>query len=66
MIEQVIAPMVHNIKTSLKVYSTYNDNINMDLTHLEELVQRANYINNNFCIDDIQVDACSLPYDIKS
>lgn len=50
-----IAPMVHNIKTSLKVYSTYNDNINIDLTHLEELAQRAKYINNNFCIDDKKI-----------
>ena len=50
-----IAPMVHNIKTSDNVYSTYSNNINVELTHLEELGQRAKYINNNFCNDDMKI-----------
>jgi hypothetical protein len=51
-----IAPMVHNLKTSSKVYSTYNDNIDMKLTHLEELSQRAISINENL-LSDKQIDA---------
>jgi len=46
-----IAPMVHNLKTSQKVYSTYKNNINMDLTHLEELVKRAVAMNETFTTD---------------
>ena len=42
-----IAPLVHNLKTSKKVYSTYNDNIDMKLTHLEELALRTKTIDNN-------------------
>ena len=49
-----IAPMVHNLKTKDTVYSTYN-NINMDLTHLEELSQRVKYMNTTFNIDNIQI-----------
>jgi len=49
-----IAPMVHNLKTSSNVYSTYNDNIDINLTHLQELAQRAKYINNNLSIEDMQ------------
>jgi hypothetical protein len=50
-----IAPMVHNLKTKDTVYSTYNNNINMDLTHLEELSQRVKYMNTAFNIDNIQI-----------
>ena len=50
-----IAPMVHNLKTKDTVYSTYNNNINMDLTHLEELSQRVKYMNTTFNIDNIQI-----------
>ena len=39
-----IAPLVHNLKTSQKVYSTYDENINMKRTHLEELASRAKAI----------------------
>ena len=39
-----IAPIVHNLKTNTKVYSTYDDNISMDATHLEELASRAKEI----------------------
>ncbi len=39
-----IAPIVHNLKTATKVYSTYNNNIDMGLTHMDELLLRANHI----------------------
>ena len=50
-----IAPMVHNIKTSDNVYSTYDNNIDMKLTHLEELGKRAKHINTAFKSDDKQI-----------
>lgn len=34
-----IAPISHSLKTSKKVYSTYNDNVDTKLTHLEALTQ---------------------------
>lgn len=43
-----IAPMVHNLKTADKVYSTYDDAIPLHLTHLEELSLRVKYINTTF------------------
>jgi len=46
-----IASVVHNLKTSKKVYSTYNENIDMNLTHMEELLLRANHIRDNIKID---------------
>lgn len=42
-----IGIMEHNLKTAENVYSTYDDNIDMNLTHLEELRIRVNYINSN-------------------
>ena len=39
-----IAPLVHNLKTSKKVYSTYDENIDIKKTHLEELASRVNNI----------------------
>jgi CRISPR/Cas system endoribonuclease Cas6 (RAMP superfamily) len=42
-----IAPIVHNLKTSDKIYSTYNDEISIDLKHLEELSLRATWIKDN-------------------
>ena len=50
-----IAPMVHNLKTSLNVYSTYNDSIDMNLTHLQELSPRAKYINDNFSTQEKEI-----------
>ena len=49
-----IAPMVHNLKTSKKVYSTYDDEIVHKQTHLQELADRAKWIDNNL-ISDKQV-----------
>jgi len=46
-----ISPMVHNLKTNSKIYSTYDDNIDMKLTHLEELSQRAVHIKDEFKSD---------------
>ena len=39
-----IAPMVHNLKTDKKVYSTYSDDITITTTHLKELASRAKWI----------------------
>ena len=46
-----IAPLVHNLKTSKKVYSTYDENIDMGKTHLEELASRAKAIKNELKTD---------------
>lgn len=46
-----IGIMEHNLKTADKVYSTYSDTIDMNLTHLEELRMRAKYISNNLKTD---------------
>lgn len=50
-----IAPMVHNLKTASSIYSTYDCKIDINLTHLEELARRAEYINTTFNIDNIQI-----------
>lgn len=39
-----IAPIVHNLKTSKKLYSTYDENISIGNSHLEELASRAKSI----------------------
>lgn len=39
-----IAPIAHNIRTDKKFYSTYDKNIKMGTTHLEELTHRAKWI----------------------
>ena len=46
-----IAPLVHNLKTSEKVYSTYDENIDMGKTHLEELASRTKAIKNELNTD---------------
>lgn len=46
-----IAPIAHNIKSSEKVYSTYDENISSKLTHLEELAHRAKWIKKNLQTD---------------
>jgi hypothetical protein len=50
-----IAPIVHNLKTSNTVYSTYDDNIDIKLTHLEELAKRDKYINKTFSTKDTKI-----------
>ncbi len=47
---QPIAPIVHNLKTSKKVYSTYDNNISKEATHLEELALRTRWIKENLNI----------------
>ena len=42
-----IAPIAHNLKTTKKFYSTYNDAIKIETTHLEELSARAEWIASN-------------------
>jgi len=42
-----IAPIAHNLRTSKKFYSTYDDNIKVGTTHLEELASRAKWIADN-------------------
>lgn len=40
-----IGVLDHNLKTAENVYSTYDENIDMNLTHLQELRVRAKYMN---------------------
>ena len=42
-----ISSIVHNLKTSKNIYSTYDENIDMNLTHMEELLVRANHMRDN-------------------
>ena len=42
-----IAPIAHNLKTTKKFYSTYNDAIKIETTHLEELSARAEWMASN-------------------
>ena len=46
-----ITPLVHNLKTNDTVYSTYNNHIAMEQTHLDELSQRIRYIHTELGID---------------
>ena len=46
-----IAPIVHNLKSSQKVYSTYSDSVTYKQTHLKELALRAKWIDNNLKSD---------------
>jgi hypothetical protein len=44
---EAIAPIAHNLKTAKKFYSTYDKNIPIGTSHLEELAQRAKWIKDN-------------------
>jgi len=46
-----IAPIVHNLKSSKKVYSTYSDTVIHKQTHLKELALRAQWIDKNLKSD---------------
>ncbi|MDQ7083475.1 MAG: hypothetical protein Q9M36_00395 [Sulfurovum sp.] len=48
--------LAQNLATSEKIYSTYDSNIDTDLTHLEELVQRTKYIRENYKFEKELVD----------
>ena len=45
-----IAPLVQNLKTAKKVYSTYSDSLSLKATHLEELTGRALWMNEHLGI----------------
>ena len=45
-----IAPLVQNLKTTKKVYSTYSDSLSLKVTHLEELMGRAVWMNEHLGI----------------
>jgi len=46
-----VTPLIHNLKTANKIYSTYDNKIDINLTHLNELSKRINYINNELNIN---------------
>jgi len=46
-----ITPLIHNLKTSNSVFSTYDNNIDINTTHLKELSNRIKYIKNHFNIN---------------
>jgi len=46
-----IAPIGHNLKSDKKFYSTYNQDIKLKTTHLEELALRAKWIQKNLQTD---------------
>jgi hypothetical protein len=51
-----IAPLAQNLKINDSVLSTYNENIDMGSTHLEELVERTRWIHNTLGIKKELVD----------
>ncbi len=46
-----IAPIAHNLRSDKKFYSTYDENIKLGTTHLEELAHRAKWIQENLQTD---------------
>ncbi|MDQ7086234.1 MAG: hypothetical protein Q9M36_15610 [Sulfurovum sp.] len=51
-----LGALAQNLATSEKIYSTYDSNIDTNLTHLEELVQRTKYIRENYKFEKELVD----------
>lgn len=51
-----IAPLAQNLKIEDKVLSTYNENVDMKLTHLEEVIHRTKWIRENLGIKKKVVD----------
>jgi len=51
-----LGALAQNLATDKKIYSTYNNNIDKNLTHLEELVQRTKYVRENYNIEKELVD----------
>ncbi len=51
-----IAPLAQNLKIEDKVLSTYNENIDMKLTHLEEVIHRTKWIRESLGITKKVVD----------
>jgi len=50
-----IAPLVLNLKTRKHIFSTYNDTLGMDETHLGELSKRISYIHHDLSFQKIPV-----------
>jgi len=51
-----LGALAQNLKSESKIYSTYNDNIDMNLTHLEELIERTRWVRDNLNIEKKIVD----------
>jgi len=51
-----LGALAQNLKSDLKVYSTYSNNIDINLTHLEELIERTRWVRANLDIDKEIVD----------
>jgi len=51
-----LGALAQNLATDKNIYSTYNNNIDKNLTHLEELVQRTKYVRENYNIEKELVD----------
>ncbi|MDQ7083542.1 MAG: transposase [Sulfurovum sp.] len=51
-----LGALAQNLATSEKIYSTYDSNIDTNLTHLEELIQRTKYLRENYKFEKELVD----------
>jgi len=51
-----LGALAQNLKSDLRVYSTYSNNIDMNSTHLEELIERTRWVRANLNIDKEIVD----------
>jgi len=51
-----LGALAQNLKSESKIYSTYDDNIDKSLTHLEELIERTRHVRSNLNIDKKIVD----------
>jgi hypothetical protein len=51
-----LGALAQNLASEVKIYSSYDDNIDKSLTHLEELVRRTKYVRENYNIEKELVD----------
>jgi len=51
-----LGALAQNLASEARIYSTYDDNIDKELTHLEELTRRARYVRENYDIEKEMVD----------
>jgi len=51
-----LGALAQNLATDEKIYSTYDNNIDKSLTHLEELARRTRYVRENYNIEKELVD----------
>ena len=47
----LLGALAQNLVSDVKIYSTYDNNIDNNLTHLEELVRRTQYVRENYNIE---------------